>query len=433
MTTLSAIRKPWNPVSEHDRLEVKEDLERILASPPFQNSRRYPALLRYVVEKTLSGRGEDLKERTLGIEVFHRTADYDTNEDPVVRFSAGEVRRRLAQYYQENSGPGSIEITLPTGSYTPLFFRIEKAEEQESSSTGGATRGFVQPGVIDHELQVPDDAAYIPQDHRSSRSSSRRSFLSGLLIGALAISALALIGYFLLRPLSPQAAKTPLMELWGPLLTSPDAVIISVGHTHVEDSDQTEPLNATIEQHILRPEARISLAAVQAVSQVAGFLQAQHKQFRIHEAYSISLQDLRRRPVVLVSGYNNLWTMRLLKPLRFHLEQTGSLHYIFDGQHPERRDWSVDFDLPYLQQTTDYAIIGRFYDPTTGGPVVIVAGIGSNGSQAAGEYIVSPEGLEALVRTAPHGSLYQNFEAVLKVEVIGGSTGAATVMASQFW
>jgi hypothetical protein len=166
---------------------------------------------------------------------------------------------------------------------------------------------------------------------------------------------------------------------------------------------------------------------------VAGFLQTQRKQFRIREAASNSLQDLHRLPVVLVSGYNNTWTVRLLKPLRFHFEQEGNLHFIVDDQHPERRDWSVQFDKPFVQQTEDYAIVARFKNATTDGPVVVIAGIGSNGSQAAGEFIVSPEALEALARTAPHGSLDQNFEAVLKVEVIAGNTGAATVVATQFW
>jgi hypothetical protein len=432
--SLAAIRKPWTPISETERLGVKEELERILASVPFRSSRRYPALLRYVVEKTISGGEDDLKERTLGIEVFHRANDYDTNSDPVVRFTAGEVRRRLAQYYQENSIPGSIEIALPTGSYIPFFFRTDTTEELESSSAKDAAQGLNQHGMIDHEVQVPENTMYLPQDHTISSISPRRwSFISGLLIGALAISALVLIGYFLIRPLSPQTVRTPLMELWSPLLASPDAVIVSVGRTHVEDPEQAEPPNATIEQHILRPQARISLAAVQAVSQVAGFLETQRKQFRIHEAYSNTLQDLHRRPVVLVAGYNNIWTMRLLRPLRFHFEQTGNLHYIVDEQHPERRDWSVDFNTPYLQETADYAIVARFYDPTTDGPVVVVGGIGSNGSQAAGEFIVTPDALATLVHSAPHGSLDQNFEAVLKVEVIGGNTGAATVVASQFW
>ena len=163
---------------------------------------------------------------------------------------------------------------------------------------------------------------------------------------------------------------------------------------------------------------------------MAGFLQTQRKQYRVREAYSNSLQDLHRLPVVLVSGYNNPWTMRLLIPFRFHFEQVGSFHYIVDAQHPERHDWSVDFDTPYAQETNDYAIVARFNNATTDGPVVVVAGIGPNGSQAAGEFIVSPEALQSLARSAPGGTLNQNFEAVLKVEVVAGNTGAVTVVAT---
>jgi hypothetical protein len=431
--SLTAVRKEWGPVSESDHLEVKEELERILASAPFRSSRRYPSLLQYVVQKRLSGEADSLKERTLGIEVFRRAAGYDTNADPVVRFSAGEVRRRLAQYYQETSGPGSIEIALPTGSYVPQFFRVETSVEQEPLSASDPTQVIKDIGVNDHGTRVPEDFALPSQSARSGNWFSRRYFLTGFLAGSLAISLFALVGYFGAQALIRQPAKTPLMELWSPLLATSDAVAISVGRTHVDELDRPEPPNATIEQHILRPDARISLAAVQAVSQLAGLLETHRKQFRIHEAYSTTLQDLHRRPVILVSGYNNIWTMRSLKPLRFHLEQGGGLHYIFDAQHPERRDWSVDFNTPYLQQTADYAIIARFYDPTTEGPVVVVAGIGSNGSQAAGEFMVSDDSLEALAQLAPHGSLKQNFEAVLKVEVIGGNNGAATVVASQFW
>jgi hypothetical protein len=431
--SLSAICKAGTAISEADRLEIREELERILASAPFRNSRRYPSLLRYVVEKTLAGEEDELKERSLGVEVFHRAPDYDTNADPVVRFSAGEVRRRLAQYYQQNSSPGSIEITLPTGSYVPLFLRAETREERKSPAAGSTTQAFDEIGVVEGDALAAEDPLLRLRQDQDGNWFSRRSFLTGLLLGSVAISALVPIVYFLIHASVRQPAETPVIELWSALLTAPDAVVISVGRTHVDETEQPEPPNATIEQHILRPDARISLASVQVVSQVAGFLETQQKQFRIHEAYSTALQDLHRRPAILVSGYNNIWTMRLLRPLRFHLEQAGSLHYIFDTQHPERRDWAVDFDTPYLQQTVDYAIIARFYDPTTEGPVVVIAGIGSNGSQAAGEFVVSNDSLETVAHAAPHGSLRQNFEAVLRVEVIGGNSGAATVVASQFW
>ena len=80
-----------------------------------------PSLLRYVVNETLEGRGSHLKERALGVEVFSRDPDYDTNADPVVRTSACEVRKRIAQYYHEPGHEDEIRIDLPAGSYVPEF------------------------------------------------------------------------------------------------------------------------------------------------------------------------------------------------------------------------------------------------------------------------------------------------------------------------
>src|ERR1700682_3655066 len=80
---------------------VREQLERLLASPVFKNSKICSSLLKYVVHRTIEGKAEHLKERTIGIEAFGRAADYDTNADHVVRSAAGEVRKRLAQYYLE--------------------------------------------------------------------------------------------------------------------------------------------------------------------------------------------------------------------------------------------------------------------------------------------------------------------------------------------
>ena len=109
------------PASEAERRAVFEQLERVLASPLFSNSKRYPALLRYVVEESLNGRADNLKERTLGIEVFKWDSHYDTNIDPVVRVTAGEVRKRLAQYYYEAGHETEIHIELPSGSYVPEY------------------------------------------------------------------------------------------------------------------------------------------------------------------------------------------------------------------------------------------------------------------------------------------------------------------------
>src|SRR3981189_3438437 len=107
--------------TEVERAAIQAQLERILASSLFKNSKRYPNLLRYVVERTLDGHPGELKERTLGIEVFGRDPYYDTNLDPVVRTTAAEIRKRLAQYYQEPNHETEPRIDLPLGSYAARF------------------------------------------------------------------------------------------------------------------------------------------------------------------------------------------------------------------------------------------------------------------------------------------------------------------------
>src|SRR5471030_1068755 len=94
---------------------IREQLERLLAHPLFANSKRYPALLAYAVEQTLLGNAAELKERSIGVEVFGRSPSYDANSDPVVRITAGEVRKRLTQYYYDPIHRGELLLELPIG------------------------------------------------------------------------------------------------------------------------------------------------------------------------------------------------------------------------------------------------------------------------------------------------------------------------------
>src|SRR5579872_3757842 len=87
-------------ISEDQQTAVRAELGRILASQSFRGSRRCCRFLEYSVQHILESTShEDLRERSIGIEVFHRAPDYDTNEDAIVRVTANEVRKRLAQYY----------------------------------------------------------------------------------------------------------------------------------------------------------------------------------------------------------------------------------------------------------------------------------------------------------------------------------------------
>src|SRR5579872_196254 len=95
--------------------EIRTELERVLASQHFRTSRRCQTLLRHVTQQALSGDISPLKERTLGVDVFGREPDYDTAQDPVVRATAAEIRKKLAQYYQESADHSELRIELLSG------------------------------------------------------------------------------------------------------------------------------------------------------------------------------------------------------------------------------------------------------------------------------------------------------------------------------
>src|SRR3974390_1923257 len=89
---------------------VQQALTAIFQSAPFRASKQSQNLLQFIVDQTLAGHGESLKERIIGVNVFGRRPDYDTNEDPIVRARAAEVRKRLAQFYLGEGSHSPIRI-----------------------------------------------------------------------------------------------------------------------------------------------------------------------------------------------------------------------------------------------------------------------------------------------------------------------------------
>ena len=114
---------------------VRVELNRMLEAQVFAQSSRCKRFLHYIVEETLAGNAGQLKERTIGIGVFDRPADYDTGDDSIVRVTANEVRKRLGQFYRESKSPHSIQFELPRGSYVPEF-RVQATRRIDEVSEG---------------------------------------------------------------------------------------------------------------------------------------------------------------------------------------------------------------------------------------------------------------------------------------------------------
>ena len=398
----------WAPVSETDRALVLKELDAILGSYHFRGSKRYPALLKYVVDAALDGHSGELKERTLGVEVFGRDPDYDTSADPVVRFSASEVRKRIAQYYHENGNGTHLQIELPLGSYVPEFhLRIQ--EEQGP-----------QAGIAGQSLTTA---------HRLLTLSRHRYRAIAIFLAVLVFAGAVAGTYSYLRITSPKL--TVVDRLWRPLVNSPRPILIVVGTSHPIKLGP-EPDDTSFIDHMTGPYHHVSVATATALANLAGVLRQHNAAFEIKEDTEASLTDLRARPLILIGATNNSWTMRLVSPMRFHFTP-GPMAQILDAKNPQNSEWFIDFSKPYSSVAIDYAIVASYHDPTTEGPVMVIAGIGPYGTEAASAFVISPEYLQQIVKQVPAGWENKNLEMVLKSDVIDGKPGPPVLISSNVW
>jgi hypothetical protein len=430
----------WCPQSAEERDTVLRELQSIVDSPYFCNSKRYPALLRYVVENALAGRADLLKERALGIEVFDRPATYDTNADTVVRFTAGEVRKRLLLYYS-NHPPSGIRIALPPGSYVPEFL-LDPERQDEGRGTvlreiAPATKTDRAVPEVPHfavtDLDAPTLQSPIgPAQDDGAASGSPRLYFGkaaprhGLFIAGAAVIVTVVLTVAGIRwwPRSPDRV---LNDFWAPLLSDQRVIPVCIGGVVFQQNAFSGVITAGKDSDY----PFVSMQAASAVAQVSALIDHTGGVAKLLPAPTTLISDLREHPVVLIGAYNNQWTMRLLQPIRFHFTMEP-VESIVDQTQPQVH-WSRDRSRPY-GSTDDYALIARFRDATTGEWVIALSGLGRNGTEAAAQFATSPHAMQELEKRLGIGFLRdQNIEAVLKVRVIDGKTGAPTIEAVHMW
>jgi hypothetical protein len=441
MNRASTSPDAWHPQTQEDRDAVLRELKTVLGSPHFASSKRYPALLRYVVEKTLEGNSDRLKERTLGVEVFDRPPTYDTNADTVVRYTAGEVRKRLSLYYHEEGRTSPIRISLPAGSYVPEFAlgneeseamgedptttAIPVVDERLPSAPSGGMIEVEPVAVSTLAVQtVPRDAgAEVSPDTVPwrGRLSSRRLLVMGcaVIVVLLAITGLSWRNRIVHSP-------TARDDFWAPVLRDQRTVLICTGSVVFAPERVSGTLTAG--KDIEYPF--VSMEGASAISQVSGLLQSSGVQTQLKSAGATPLTELREHSFVLVGGFNNQWTLRLVAPLRFHFAAEPA-ESIVDQMQPQVR-WARDPSMPY-SSADDYALVARYRDPTTDSWVVVLAGVGRNGTEAAAEFASSPHYMELLRDQMKKDFSKMNIEVVLKVKVIDGKTAAPSILAVHAW
>jgi hypothetical protein len=429
-------------LSAPEKKLVREVLRSILDSHHFcKKSHRYPALLEYVVLNALEGNSSQLKERNLGVEVLGRSADYDSSNDPVVRIAIREVRRRLALYYVEHP-ESPVYIDIPLGSYIPELC-FHSLSSNEHSDLAISTNSDTSITIAD-----PDKVSSAVK----KSGIRRRSAGWTIAISAVAVLALCFSGWMLWKNNSDRSKR----DLWYPFLQSEKPLVVLMGASG-------RPIDGvTALQRLVNPGAitagkivsesnastfapatldakQTAMGDSVAGADICGVLSSYRRDCNIISVDSATLEDLRRSSVVLIGGGNNIWTLRLLEKLRYQFHPRPSDPTLEHGS------WTIiDHDNPGkdpFRQTPDasqkhgseYAIIARFHSDITDGMILIVAGMGPEGTQGAAEFIRSSTRWEEIFSRAPENWKGLNFEAVLQVDILDGVTGHARVTDVNFW
>jgi len=411
----------WIPSSETEKAAVQQQLEKLLATALFNSSKRYPSFLKYVVAHTLAGQTHQLKERVLGVEIFGRAADYDTNSDPIVRVTAAEIRKRIEIYYQDPKHGQEIRLFLPSGSYVPQFswpgHPHGLADEVASLAT-----------TLGTATVIPLPNALVATPSKATSAASRKIMVMMATLAAC-IAAVAAVWYFSRPPV--------LKQFWDPFVNSSEPVLFCIAdqsqYSTIRLRDAQDP-----QREITLSDRMVTIIIddVSPLANIAGLLRTFGKTYRVQGEISTSLTDLRRGPSVFIGAFDNGWTLRLTSPLRFHFANDREMNefWIEDRNNPGKRDWVLHRSV---QQETgtykDYAIVARFIDPNTDQYVVVAAGIGRGGTVAAGEFLVDAHRMEDVLSQVPRDWRKKNMELVVETQVIDGRSGPPRIVAVHVW
>lgn len=416
---------------------IREELQGVVSSSVFTSSHRSQRFLTHVVENALEGRFDQLKERTIGADLFGRSAAYDTNQDSIVRVTATDVRKRLAEHYSLAGKPVKVRIGLPQGSYIPEFEVLSGPEAMAGQAVAGAAESFPVP------------AAAPP-------TSSRPPLRLVAACAAFAVMSLILLWENLsLRSQSePKTAESAKALPWSVLFTKDRRTYLVTSDTafaalqdlikvRIRLSDYAarnfpprdlplKPETREAAQLLLRNQftAAADAGIAASISQLAAGLPGE---FSVVQAKMMQIRNFRTHDNFLLSGssYANPWVELFAS--------RGGLSVEYDTTHGKQicRDRRAAPGQPSEYVPTAltggsgeaYAILSLLRNPGQGGWVLLLAGTSMEGTEAAADLARDSVRLLPLFRNAGIDPVGQHeFEILLKLTSMAGAASSVEVL-----
>ena len=394
--------------------EIRQHLDIILAGDEFCSSRRSSEILRHIVERALAGDVESLKERLLGVEIFHRRSDYDTSTDAIVRVTASDVRRRLANFYSEHPAQ-SMRISLPLGSYVPDFIPLAVREpsagvtphERHDAGASNATdptpiaeeAANLSPEKHPFRMTRPVILAFcvglalalgagwwlgISHERGFSENNRNYVFYNDLLgpIGAKAKeeTVIALTNPHVLLYLGLNSASPPLGD--NPIDVPVPPSMATVLNQTANDSQADFPFH----HFFVDTTNYTGLGEATAAFGMARLLQATGRSAHLTSARFLNWENARQEQLVILGApHESAFVQSTLSAANFTIGY-DSIH----NAHPlpgEQAKYSKSRHGDVLE---DYGLIWMTKSPS-GTRVLVLAGLSSAGTAGVGEFFSDPD------------------------------------------
>ena len=432
-------------VGSHDRQEtsepvpaseVRKTLSAILKSTPFRTSKQTQHLLQHIVDETLAGQLETLKERVIGASVFNRQPAYDTNADPIVRLRVAEVRKRLALFYQ-TAVEEPVLIRIPSGSFRAVFEWAGKASAQ-----------LLSDPRVPEPTDPPVEAIILPTlRERPGKKPSpvRLRYRWWLIVAGASLVVLTLAALLYL----PSPEERAFNKFWSPVLENSNTVLIGMGNNPLyelsnagEDEYYKDHPKSRFEEMGLHPyiplapgpidskyinpatDTYLTIGDAVALSKIGYVLAQRHIKLDVRFVNDVTYGDIRQSPSILIGAHNNIWTLNMTERLRFGFQGHSTIVDRFDSH----KQWTANFD-----RSETYGIAARLLNTWNGKVVFVIAGVGYSGTRAAGEFITDPQSISKLAKSLPKGWETKNIEVVLHTTVNNQIPSAPDVVATYCW
>lgn len=425
-------------VKREEEIEaLRRHLDDLTQAPAFKGSHRSQQFLRFVVERVLEGDVDRLKERTIGIELFHRLPTYDTGEDAIVRVTASDVRRRLLQYYGRYGDASPFRIRLQPGSYVP------EIEQQPLAAPAISEIAPPLPTALSAEQTLKVGSAPEPPQTRW-----RVHVLWAIVAAVLATSVAVVVGG---KPALATASLLP----WSAVfraghstqlitsdpnieqlqeLTGTDISVSDYANQHyVSDPDALSPMQRTFYLFYQHADNAASVDTPLAVS--IGRLAPVSARILVRSARSVRITDLETDDNLILIGSprSNPWFQIFQNQLDFQFVFSQEMNQEIIRDVRPRSGESITY-IPTARGFAtgeSFAILALVHKPNQSGQVLLLAGANGEGTEAAGHIVSDRERLLAALEfcgISPR-TRARDFELLLRLHTMAGSPSTVEMAA----